>query len=69
MIGYECVVSQYPQFYDKDLDMYQVLPHPYIGSLDGFPGDKLIKKSSVRLGKSSRNICIGMYWIQDNELW
>ena len=42
MLGYVCGVSQYPQFYDKCLDMYQVLPRPYIGSFDGFPGDKLI---------------------------
>ena len=30
-IYYGCSVSQYPQFYDEHLDMYQVLPHPYIG--------------------------------------
>ena len=42
MLGYGCDVSQCPQFYDKDLDMYQVLPRPYIGSFDGLPGDKLI---------------------------
>ena len=43
MLIYGCGVSQYPQFYDKDLDMYQVLPCPYIGSFEGFPGDKFIK--------------------------
>ena len=42
MLGYGCDVSQCPQFYDKDLDMYQVLPRPYIGSFDGFHGDKLV---------------------------
>ena len=42
VIGYGYSVSQYPIFYVKDLDMYQVLPRPYIGSFDGFPGDKLI---------------------------
>ena len=35
-------VSQYPQFYVKDLDMYQVLPFPYLWSFDGGLGDKLI---------------------------
>ena len=24
MLGYGCGVSQYPQFYDRDLDMYQL---------------------------------------------
>ena len=60
MLGYGCGVSQYPRFYDKYLDMYQVLPRPYIGSLYGFPGDKF-KKMGVRLGKSSRNIRLGMH--------
>ena len=45
MLGYGCGVSQYPQFYVKYLDMYQVLPHPYIGSFYGFPGDKLALKN------------------------
>ena len=42
MIGYGCGVSQYPQFFVKDLDMYQVLPRPYLWSFGGGPGDKLI---------------------------
>ena len=56
MIGYGCGVSQYPQFYVKDLDMYQILPRPYIGSFGVFLGDNLIEKIGVRIGKSSRNI-------------
>ena len=44
MIVYGCGVSQYPQFYVKDLYMYQVLPRPYIGSFDGFTCDKLFRK-------------------------
>ena len=42
MLVYGCDVSQYPQFYDKYLYMYQVLLRPYIGYFDGFPGDKFI---------------------------
>ena len=61
MLGYGCGVSQYTQFFVKDLDMYQVLPRPYLRSFDGFPVDNLILKMGVRLGKSSRNICLGMY--------
>ena len=44
MLGYGCGVSQYTQFFVKDLYMYQVLPCPYKGSFDGFPGYKFIKK-------------------------
>ena len=61
MIGYGCGVSQYLQFFVKDLDMYQVLPRPYLWSFDGGPGDKLIKKMGARLGNLSRNIFLGMY--------
>ena len=61
MLGYGCGVSRYPQFFVEDLDMYQVLPRPYLASFGGGPGYKLILKMGVRLGKSSRNICLGMY--------
>ena len=44
MLGCGCGVSQYPQFCVKDLDMYQVLPRPYLSSFDGFTGDELIIK-------------------------
>ena len=44
IIGYGCGVSQYPWFYSKFSDMYQVLPHPHIGYFDGFTGDKIIIK-------------------------
>ena len=40
MLGYVCRVSRYPQFYYQDLDKYQVLPHPYLGSFKGYPGGK-----------------------------
>ena len=42
MLGYECGVPQYPQFFVKGLDMYQVLLSPYLWSFDGFPGDNLV---------------------------
>ena len=61
MLGYGCGVSQYPQFFVEDSDIYRMLPHPYLRSFDGGPGDRLIKKLDVRLGKSSRKICLGMY--------
>ena len=43
MFGYGCGVSQYPRFLVEYLDMYQLLPRPYLRSFDGGPGDKLIK--------------------------
>ena len=60
MLGYRCGVSQYPQLFVEDLDMYQMLPRPYLRSFDGGLGE-ILKKLGVRLGKSSRNICLGMY--------
>ena len=44
MLGYGCGVSQYPQFFVKYLDMYHVLPRPYLGYFDGGSEDKLILK-------------------------
>ena len=43
MLGYGCGVSQYPQFFVKDLDMYQVISRPYLGSFDGGPRDNSMK--------------------------
>ena len=43
MIGYGCGMSQYPHFFVKYLDMYQMLPRPYLSFFNGCFGDKLIK--------------------------
>ena len=37
MLGYGCAVSQYLQVFVEDLDMYQVLPRPYLRNFDVFP--------------------------------
>ena len=42
MRSYGCGVSQYLQFYDQDLEKYQVLPRPYWGYLEVYPGEKII---------------------------
>ena len=47
MLGYGCGVSQYPQLCDKDEDKYQVLPRPYLGSSEVYPGEKFIKEKWV----------------------
>ena len=47
MLGYGCGVTQYPQLFVEDLDMYQVLPRPYLRSFHGGLGDKLIIKKLV----------------------
>ena len=47
MIGYGCDVSQYPQYYDQDLDKYQVLPCLYFGSFVSYPGEIFIKEKWV----------------------
>ena len=48
---YGCGVSQYPQFYDQDLYNYQVLPRPYLGYFDSYPGENHKEKMDVRLGR------------------
>ena len=43
MLGYGCGVSQYLQFYDQNLDEYQVLPCPHMESFESYPGKKSMK--------------------------
>ena len=43
MLGNECDVSMYPQYYNQHLEKYQVSPHPYLGSFEGDNGEKMTK--------------------------
>ena len=47
MLGYGYGVSTYPQFYDKDLKSFHMLPRPYIRSFDGQCSDQVLKKEWV----------------------
>ena len=44
MLGYVCGVSQYSQFYDQELNKYQVLHFPSLGYFRGCTGEKPIKE-------------------------
>ena len=44
ILGYGCGVSVYPQFYDKELESFHMLPRPYIRSFDGQCSDLILKK-------------------------
>ena len=46
-LGYGCGVSQYHQFYDWDLDKYQVLPRLYLGYFEGDNGEKSTQEKWV----------------------
>ena len=43
ILGHSCCVSQYPQFYDKIKNKYQILPRPYVGSYSGEKGHQFLK--------------------------
>ena len=47
IIGHGCGVSQYPQFYDQHLEKYQLLPRPYLGSFEGYIGEKTTKANFI----------------------
>ena len=47
MLGYGCGVSMYPHFFVEDLDIYQMLPLPYLRSFSGGPGDQVLKQKWV----------------------
>ena len=53
MLGNECGMYQYQQFYDQHLEEYQLLPRPYLGSFEGGNRKKMTKKMYVRIGRSS----------------
>ena len=43
MLGHDCGVSQYPQFYDRTKNIYQMLPRPYVGSYSGERVNQLLQ--------------------------
>ena len=47
MLGYGFGVSMYHQFFVEDLDIYQMLPRPYLRSFDGGPRDNLLNQKWV----------------------
>ena len=61
MLGHGCDVSHYTQLYDRYLDKYQLLTRPYLEFFEGYTGKNHKTKMGVRLGRSSRNVCKGMY--------
>ena len=44
IVGYGCGVSRYSQFYYQDLDHYQALLRPYLGTFEGYTGKEFIKE-------------------------
>ena len=47
MLGFGYGVSMYPQFYDKDLKSFHMLPRPYIRSFYGKCSDQILKNEWV----------------------
>ena len=53
MLGHCCGVSQYPQFYDINKNIYQMLPHTYVGSYSGQKGHEILQQPwNLALAKS-----------------
>ena len=61
ILGHGYGVSQYPQLYDKHLEKYQLLPHPYLGKFEVGNEEKRLKTMDVRLGRWIWNFCLWMY--------
>ena len=47
MLGHGCGVSQYPQFYYTNKNIYQMLPRPYVGSYSGEKGHQILQQSCI----------------------
>ena len=63
MLGHGCGVSQYPQFYDRIKNIYQMLPRPYVGSYSGEKGHQFLNKLWIlALAKSvERFLCFNKW--------
>ena len=70
ILGQGCSFSQYPQFYVQQLENYQLLPRPYIGSSDGNNEEKRQKKNGFRLFRKSRKfVWEGIIKISSSKYW
>ena len=59
MLGHSCGVSQYPQFYDTNKNIYQMLPRPYLGCYSGEMGHEIMQQSwIIALAKSVETFII-----------
>ena len=47
MLVHGCGVSQYPQFYDTNKNIYQMLPRPYVGSYSGEKGHQSFQQTWI----------------------
>ena len=47
MLVHVCSVSQYPQFYDRIKNIYEILPRPYVRSYSGEKGHQFFHKTCI----------------------
>ena len=47
MLGHGCGVSQYPQFYERIKNRYQILPRPYVGSYSGEKSRQFLQEPCI----------------------
>ena len=47
MMGHDCGVSQYPQFYDKIKKKYQMLSRLYVGVFSGKKGQPFLQEKWI----------------------
>ena len=68
MLGYGCGVSQYPQFFVEDLDIYHMLPRPYLRSFDGGTGDSCTEWSCTGATVHVTNIDLYIFPLNHHSL-
>ena len=60
MLVHSCGVSQYPQFYDTNKNIYQMLPRLYVGRYSGDKGHKILQQPWIIESDKSVEIFIGV---------
>ena len=71
MTFYGCGVYQYLQCYDKKLEKYQLLPHPYLRSFEVNNGEKVTKEKQVLnlSGEAGKKIWECIETMTKNKYW
>ena len=70
MLGHGCGVSQYPQFYDRVKNIYQMLPRPYVGSYSGEKGHQFLHKPWIlALAKSVEMFLVSISDMTTIKYW
>ena len=70
MLGHGCGVSQYPHFYDRIKNIYQMLPRPYVGIYSGEKRHQFLHEPWIlALSKSVESFLVSISDMPTIKFW